>query len=64
MFSVGHGVSGLGHAIQAGVWAAAVKRVHHIVADGEFGPFVLVCFLNLISQISLSIRKMTEMLVI
>jgi len=29
-------VSGLGHAIQAGVWAAVVERVHHIVADGEF----------------------------
>ena len=29
-------MSGLGHAIQAGVWAAVVERVHHIVADGEF----------------------------
>ena len=33
---IADGVSGLGHAIQAGVWAAVVERVHHIVAEGEF----------------------------
>jgi len=33
---IADGVSGLGHAIQAGVWAAVVERVHHIVAQGEF----------------------------
>lgn len=33
---IADGVSGLGSAIQAGVWAAAVERVHQIVADGEF----------------------------
>ena len=29
-------MSGLGSAIQAGVWAAVVEQVHHVVADGEF----------------------------
>jgi predicted SnoaL-like aldol condensation-catalyzing enzyme len=33
---IADGVSGLGSAIQAGVWAAVVEQVHHIVADGEF----------------------------
>lgn len=33
---IADGVSGLGSAIQTGVWAAAVTRVHRIVADGEF----------------------------
>ncbi len=33
---IADGVSGLGSAIQAGIWAAVVERVHHIVADGEF----------------------------
>jgi predicted SnoaL-like aldol condensation-catalyzing enzyme len=33
---IADGVSGLGRAIQSGVWAATVTRVHRIVADGEF----------------------------
>jgi predicted SnoaL-like aldol condensation-catalyzing enzyme len=33
---IADGVSGLANAIQAGVWAAVVAQVHHIVADGEF----------------------------
>ncbi len=33
---IADGVSGLGEAIQAGVWAAVVQRCHRIVADGEF----------------------------
>ncbi len=33
---IADGVSGLGGAIQSGVWAAVVERAHHIVADGEF----------------------------
>jgi predicted SnoaL-like aldol condensation-catalyzing enzyme len=30
------GVTGLGAAIQSGVWEAVVERVHRIVAEGEF----------------------------
>ncbi|MDX6392197.1 MAG: hypothetical protein QOJ73_3260 [Streptosporangiaceae bacterium] len=33
---IADGVSGLGEAIQTGVWAAVVERCHRIVADGEF----------------------------
>jgi predicted SnoaL-like aldol condensation-catalyzing enzyme len=33
---IADGVSGLGSAIQSGVWAATVTRIHRIVADGEF----------------------------
>jgi predicted SnoaL-like aldol condensation-catalyzing enzyme len=33
---IADGVSGLGEAIQSGVWAAVVQRCHRIVADGEF----------------------------
>jgi predicted SnoaL-like aldol condensation-catalyzing enzyme len=33
---IADGVSGLGSAIQSGVWAATVTRVHRIVTDGEF----------------------------
>jgi predicted SnoaL-like aldol condensation-catalyzing enzyme len=33
---IADGVGGLGSAIQSGVWAATVTRVHRIVADGEF----------------------------
>jgi predicted SnoaL-like aldol condensation-catalyzing enzyme len=33
---IADGVSGLGSAIQAGIWAAVVEQVHHIIADGEF----------------------------
>ena len=33
---IADGVSRLGSAIQAGVWAAVVEQVHHVVADGEF----------------------------
>jgi predicted SnoaL-like aldol condensation-catalyzing enzyme len=33
---IADGLSGLGAAIQSGVWAATVERGHHIVADGEF----------------------------
>jgi predicted SnoaL-like aldol condensation-catalyzing enzyme len=34
---IADGVSGLGEAIQTGVWAAVVERAHRILADGEFG---------------------------
>jgi predicted SnoaL-like aldol condensation-catalyzing enzyme len=33
---IADGVSGLGEAIQTGVWAAVVERCHRMVADGEF----------------------------
>jgi predicted SnoaL-like aldol condensation-catalyzing enzyme len=33
---IADGVSGLGEAIQTGVWAAVVERAHRILADGEF----------------------------
>lgn len=33
---IADGVSGLGEAIQTGVWEAVVDKVHRIVADGEF----------------------------
>jgi predicted SnoaL-like aldol condensation-catalyzing enzyme len=33
---IADGVSGLGGAIQAGVWAAVVERCHRVVADGNF----------------------------
>jgi predicted SnoaL-like aldol condensation-catalyzing enzyme len=33
---IADGVSGLGAAIQTGVWAADVERAHRILADGEF----------------------------
>jgi predicted SnoaL-like aldol condensation-catalyzing enzyme len=33
---IADGVSGLGQAIQTGVWEAVVNRIHRIVADGEF----------------------------
>ena len=33
---IADGLSGLGEAIQTGVWAATVERCHRIVADGEF----------------------------
>ena len=33
---IADGVSGLGEAIQTGVWAAVVERTHHILAEGEF----------------------------
>src|ERR1700737_4158070 len=33
---IADGVSGLGQAIQTGVWEAVVDRVHRIVAEGEF----------------------------
>jgi len=34
--SIADGVSGLGAAIQTGVWAAVVERCHRVVAEGEF----------------------------
>jgi len=33
---IADGVSGLGEAIQTGVWAAVVQQCHRVVADGEF----------------------------
>jgi predicted SnoaL-like aldol condensation-catalyzing enzyme len=33
---IADGLSGLGGAIQSGVWEAVVERAHRIVADGEF----------------------------
>jgi predicted SnoaL-like aldol condensation-catalyzing enzyme len=33
---IADGVSGLGRAIQNGVWAAVVQRCHRVVADGDF----------------------------
>jgi predicted SnoaL-like aldol condensation-catalyzing enzyme/uncharacterized protein YndB with AHSA1/START domain len=33
---IADGVSGLGEAIQTGVWAAVIERTHHILAEGEF----------------------------
>ena len=33
---IADGVSGLGEAIQTGVWAAVVERTHRVLADGEF----------------------------
>jgi predicted SnoaL-like aldol condensation-catalyzing enzyme len=33
---IADGVSGLGQAIQTGVWAAVVAKIHRIVAEGEF----------------------------
>jgi predicted SnoaL-like aldol condensation-catalyzing enzyme len=33
---IADGVSGLGSAIQSGVWEAVIERAHRIVADGEF----------------------------
>jgi predicted SnoaL-like aldol condensation-catalyzing enzyme len=33
---IADGVSGLGQAIQSGVWAALVTHCHRLVADGEF----------------------------
>jgi predicted SnoaL-like aldol condensation-catalyzing enzyme len=33
---IADGVSGLGGAIQSGVWGAVVERCHRIIADGEF----------------------------
>jgi predicted SnoaL-like aldol condensation-catalyzing enzyme len=33
---IADGVSGLGRAIQTGVWEAVVDKVHRIVAEGEF----------------------------
>ena len=33
---IADGVSGLGAAIQSGVWAAVVERCHRVVADGDF----------------------------
>jgi predicted SnoaL-like aldol condensation-catalyzing enzyme len=33
---IADGVSGLGAAIQSGIWAAVVERCHRVVADGNF----------------------------
>jgi predicted SnoaL-like aldol condensation-catalyzing enzyme len=33
---IADGVSGLGQAIQTGVWAAIIERAHRILAEGEF----------------------------
>jgi predicted SnoaL-like aldol condensation-catalyzing enzyme len=33
---IADGVSGLGQAIQTGVWAAVVERAHRVLAEGEF----------------------------